>query len=294
MNVEIKAPKVSIVLPTYNRAGLISRAVKSILEQTYSDFELIVIDDCSTDATAPIISGFNDPRIKYIFLSKHNGAAFARNEGLKIAFGEFIAFADSDDVWLKEKLEKQVKVLKNAPDDLGVVYSAVWKVQSKRKVFFPDRSLGLKRSGDIYKNLLFGNFLTIHVLLRSTCLRRLGMFDEKLPCLQDWELWLRLAKKYKVFYINQPLVLVYRTPDAISEKSNDFNEALERIIKKFSKEFLLYPKLLAKYYYILGRGFYKNNNKAKSRKYLEMALDLSPFDLKYMFYVWLIGFVNKR
>ncbi|MBU1045149.1 MAG: glycosyltransferase [Candidatus Omnitrophica bacterium] len=292
MNLESKAPKVSIILPTYNRAGLISRAVKSILDQTYPDFELIVIDDCSNDATASVISGFNDPRIKYIFLSKHNGAAFARNEGLKIAFGEFIAFADSDDVWLKEKLEKQVKVLKNAPDDLGLVYSAIWRVQAKRKIFFPDRSFGLKRSGNIYKNLLFGNFVTLHVLFRRSCLRRVGIFDEKLPCLQDWELWLRLSKKYKFFYINQPLVLVYKTSDAISERSNDFNEALERIIKKFLKDFSLQPKLLAKYYYILGRSFYKNNNKTKSRKYLEMALDLSPFDIKYMFYVWLLSLVK--
>ena len=294
MSIKNKSPQVSIIIPTYNQALLIARAIKSILEQTYADFEIIIIDDCSTDDTVRIIAGFNDQRIKYIYLSQHKGAAFARNEGLKIAFGEFIAFADSDDLWVKEKLAKQVNVLATAPDDLGLVYSAVWKVDAKKRVFFPDKRLGAKRSGDIYKKLLFGNFVTIHVLMRRQCFAQVGMFDEKLPRLQDWDLWLRLAKRYKFLYINEPLVTVYKTKEAISEKSSYFAVGLEIILKKFLKDFAVYPKLLAKYYYVLGREFYKNKQKNKSQKYLEQALDLAPYDLKYMFYVWLLGFINKK
>jgi len=286
-------PKVSIILPTYNRADLILAAIQSILDQTFTNFEIIIIDDCSTDNTSKVISSIADPRIKYIYLSKHKGAAFARNEGIKVAFGDFIAFADSDDIWLKEKLEKQVDVLLNAPDDLGLVYSSVWKIKSKRKIIFPDKSLGMKRSGDIHKNLLFGNFITIHVLLRRQCLQKVGFFDEQLSRLQDWDLWLRLSKRYKIFYINQPLVCVYSSPGAISENKAYFACGLEIIIKKFIKEFSGYPKLLAKYYYVLGRSFYQNNERIKALEYLESALDLSPYDLKYMFFVWLLGF-NKN
>ncbi|MFH1061305.1 MAG: glycosyltransferase family 2 protein [Candidatus Omnitrophota bacterium] len=294
MNIKNTSPQVSIIMPTYNRALLIPRAIKSILEQTYTDFEIIVIDDCSTDDTAHIIAGFNDLRIKYIYLSKHQGASFARNEGLKIAFGEFIAFADSDDVWLKEKLEKQVNVLATAPDDMGLVYSAVWKVAARKKIFFPSKGFGKKRSGYIHENLLFGNFVTIHVLIRRQCLAQVDMFDEKLPRLQDWDLWLRLSEKFKFFYIPEPLAIVYKTTDAISEKSSSLAVGLEIILKKFLKDFAVYPSLLAKYYYCLGRVFYKNKQKNKSQKYLEQALDLAPYDLKYMFCVWLFGFTNKK
>jgi glycosyltransferase involved in cell wall biosynthesis len=294
MNIKNKSPQVSIVMPTYNRARLIARAINSILEQNYVNFEIIVIDDCSTDDTARVIAGFNDSRIKYIYLSQHKGAAFARNEGLKIAFGELIAFCDTDDLWVKDKLTKQVQVLLNAPEDIGLVYSAVWKVSGRRKVLFPDKNLMRKRSGDVHKHLLFGNFVTIHVLIRKQCLERVGMFDEKLPRLQDWDLWLRLSKKYKFFYLNEPLATVFKTADAISEQSACLAAGLEIIINKFLKEFSAYPNLLAKYYYSLGRGFYKNGQKNKSQEYLEKALELAPYDLKYMFYVWLFGFLNKK
>lgn len=294
MSIKNNSSQISVIVPTYNRAHLLGRTVKSILEQTYTDFELIIIDDCSTDDTAHIIAGFNDQRIKYIYLSKHKGASFARNEGLKVAFGEFIAFADSDDVWHKEKLEKQLNVLLNASADMGVVYSAFWEVESFKKTFFPKRLVGAKRSGDIHKNLLFGNFVTIHSLVRMNCLKEVGMFDERLPRLQDWDLWLRLSKKYKFFYINEPLITKYKTADAISEKSSYFAAGLEIIIKKSLEEFSLYPKLLAKYYYVLGRVFYRNGQKNKGQKYLNMALDLSPYDLKYMFYCGLYTFLNKK
>lgn len=294
MKIKNKSPKVSIIIPTYNRSRLIGRTIKSILEQTYMDFEIVVIDDCSNDDTANIIAGFNDARIKYIYLSQHKGASFARNEGIKIAFGEFIAFADSDDVWLKEKLEKQVHILSTAPDDLGLVYSAVWKVSGKRKVLFPGKNLRAKRSGDIHKELLFGNFVPIHVLLRKECLGRVGMFDEKLPRLQDWDLWLRLSKKYKFLYLNEPLATEFKTSDSISGNNFYLMEGLEIIVKKFLKELSAYPNMLAKYYYCLGRGFYQNGQKNKSKEYLEKALELSPYDLKYMFYVWLFDFTNKK
>ena len=117
-------PKVSIILPTYNRAYIIEKGINSLLNQTYQDFEIIIVDDGSTDNTEEIIKKLQekDKRIKYIKLKTNKGAATARNIGIKAARGEYIAFQDSDDEWMHEKLEKQVKVLDTSSKEV-VVYT---------------------------------------------------------------------------------------------------------------------------------------------------------------------------
>jgi len=115
-------PKISVISPTYNRAHLITRAVHSVLNQTYQDFEYIVVDDASTDNTEEVIKGFKDERIKYIKHEKNRGPSAARNTGIKAAKGEYIGFLDSDDEWLPEQAEKQVSKFLESPDNVGVIY----------------------------------------------------------------------------------------------------------------------------------------------------------------------------
>ena len=118
-------PTVSVIIPTYNRAKLLPRAIKSVLNQTFKDFEVIIVDDGSTDNTEEVINEFqkHNKRIKYIRHEKNKGAAAARNTGIKIAQGEYIAFQDSDDEWLPNKLEKQMEIFESAPAEIGVVYT---------------------------------------------------------------------------------------------------------------------------------------------------------------------------
>jgi len=131
---------ISIILPTFNRAKIVSRSIRSVLNQTYKEFELIIIDDGSADCTQELISKIKDSRIRYIKHEKNKGAAAARNTGIKAAQYDLIAFQDSDDEWMPEKLEKQIKVMSSLPDDYGVVYSAFWRL-GKRKKYIPDNDI---------------------------------------------------------------------------------------------------------------------------------------------------------
>ena len=118
-------PKISVVIPTYNRAHLIKKAINSVFEQTYQDFEIVIIDDGSKDNTEEIVKSINDGRIRYIKHEKNKGEAGARNTGIENSKGEYIAFLDTDVTWSKDKLEKQLNILESSPADVGVVFTGV-------------------------------------------------------------------------------------------------------------------------------------------------------------------------
>ena len=132
-------PTVSVIIPTYNRAHLIDRSIQSVLNQTYQDFELIVVDDRSTDNTEDIIRQFRekDKRIKYIKHDKNKGGSAARNTRIKNSVGKYIVFQDSDDEWFPEKLEKQMKIFETASLEVGVVYTGFWRIKDNKKTYIP-------------------------------------------------------------------------------------------------------------------------------------------------------------
>jgi len=286
-------PLVSIVLPTYNRAQILPRAIKSILGQTYQNFELIVVDDCSTDNTVEVMGQFKDPRIIYVQLSRKAGAARSRNEGIQRSQGEFIAFEDSDDEWVPDKLEKQMDVFKNAPKTTGVVYSAVWRIWGKRKEYFPPLAKIEKRGVNLHDLLLAGNFITIQAVVRQECFKKVGLFDEKLPRFQDWDLWLRISRHYNFEFIDEPLAIINELPDAISRDKNKFIVALEYLIQKYAGELEKRKKLLARYYYVLGRVLCNEGQFLKGREYLVRACQKFPFNLKYYLFVF-ISFCGEK
>ena len=128
-------PTVSIIIPTYNREQLLGRAIKSVLAQTYQDFELIIVDDGSTDNTERLVKSFNSEKTRYIRHRKNKGPAAARNTGIRSAKGDYIAFQDSDDEWMPEKLEKQMRAFTTAPPEVGVVYTSYYSTINKGKRF---------------------------------------------------------------------------------------------------------------------------------------------------------------
>jgi len=230
-----KCPSVSVIIPTYNRARLVSRAIQSVLNQTYQNLELIVIDDASTDNTEEVVKDFKDNRIRYICHDENKGGATARNTGIKTAKGKYIAFLDSDDEWLSEKLEKQFNLLQGLPESVGVVYSLY---------FSKDDEIGLiKRvdfetyKGNVFRHLLEGwcPSITSAALLTLRCLQKSGMFDENLPSFQDYDLWLRVAQNYHFDFIHEPLVINHQ--HAGSRVASDYNpriRGLELFLKKWS------------------------------------------------------------
>ena len=206
-----KNPNVSVVIPTYNRAHLIGRAIKSVLDQTYQDFEIIVVDDDSTDNTEEVVKRFNDSRIHYIRHKQNRGGAVARNTGIKAARGKYIAFQDSDDEWLPEKLEKQINCFVKYSDSIGAVY-CLYYTQDDSLGYMRKASSCDMRCGNVYNFLLnaWCPSITSSIILAVRIFEKTGMFDENLPSFQDYDLWIRVAQHYNFEFIDEPLVVVHK------------------------------------------------------------------------------------
>jgi glycosyltransferase involved in cell wall biosynthesis len=294
MIMEKNKPKVSVIIPTYNRAYLINRAIQSVLNQTYQDFEIIIVDDGSTDNTKEVIREFQkkDKKIKYIRHEKNKGGNAARNTGIKAAKGEYIAFQDSDDEWLPEKIEKQMKAFENLPPEVGVVYTGFLRIENGKKVYIP-WSWVAKKDGNIHQELLKGNFVTTpSIVTRKACFEKAGMFDESLPALQDWELAIRLSKYYAFKCIDKPLVISYYTQDGISDSNAAFTKALELILSKYFNDFAKDKKILSKYYFIFGGNLCLSDNFKYGRTYLVKAVKTHPLKIKFLI-VALISFFGQ-
>lgn len=212
--------KVSIVVPTFNRANVIERALRSILKQTYSDYEVIVVDDGSTDDTESVVAAMEDTRIRYISLPENQGVAHARNVGIQEAQYDYIAFLDSDDEWLPDKLRLQMNEMERLGDEYGMVYCrmAGWLRDGSARFVCP--VLEYKRAvleGNIFQPLLLRNVIgTPAMLVRRECLKETGGFKEALHCLEDWELILRLAKHSKIGFVDKILVEVHKSEGSVT------------------------------------------------------------------------------
>jgi glycosyltransferase involved in cell wall biosynthesis len=199
---------VSVVIPTRDRAGLVGRAIHSVLRQTWSDLEVLVVDDGSTDATAEVVARFADPRIQFIPCWPAKGAGAARNEGLRRARGHWVAFLDSDDEWLPEKLAWQVAQLDAARPAATVAYC-----QAEVDDALTTRRFVVRlppHEGDILDRLLAGwcPLTTSAFLVERTALLGVGGFDPTFPCGEDYDLWLRLALHANRFVVvDRPLVI---------------------------------------------------------------------------------------
>lgn len=211
---------VSIIIPTYNRAAVIRRAIDSILRQTYSSYEILVIDDGSADETKSIVTDIQDARIRYIALEENRGVAHARNVGIQEAKYDYIAFLDSDDEWLPDKLEVQMRKLEAAQDSVGMVYCRMGgKLRDGTGRFVcPHQSYEKEMlEGDLFQLLLLNNVIGMPtVLVRRKCLEQVGGFKETLGCLEDWELILRIARRWRIGFVDNFLVEVHKTPGSVS------------------------------------------------------------------------------
>ena len=224
-------PKVSVVIPTFNRADTIGDSIKSVLEQTFKDFEVIVVDDGSTDGTESVVAAFGDSRIKYI-MQDDAGACAARNNGIRHANGEYIAFQDSDDYWMPRKLERQLQniSLHDSKIDICKMHSA----GLPKDEYEPCRQA--IEANFSYEYLLGRNFVSTQMILARHELFEDNLFDVKIPRFQDWDLMLRLLRDYKLSYTDEVLVERYISADSISQNVHKALEAYSLIEKKYSDE----------------------------------------------------------
>jgi len=194
-------PLVSVIIPTFNRGYCLEESIRSVLQQNFVDFELIVVDDGSTDNTSELVARF--PTVKLIRLEKNRGVSFARNRGMVEAQGDCIAFLDSDDLWEKDKLASQVKWIER---DFHAVYTdEIW---IRNGVRVNPMNKHRKYSGDIFRYCLPLCIVSpSSVLLRAEVLREVGGFDESMPVCEDYDLWLRIAKHYPFHFIAEKLIV---------------------------------------------------------------------------------------
>lgn len=197
------SPRVSIILPTHNRAWCLRSALTSVMEQTFQDFELILVDDASTDSTAQVLAEF--PRLILLRNEKKSGVSCARNLGLEQARAPYICFLDSDDRWTPDKLAVQWRWMQSHPQDMASYTDEIWirngvRVNPKKK--------HQKYSGDIFKHCLPLCLISpSSVMMTSEVLGKIGRFDESLPACEDYDLWLRLTARYPVHFISQKLIV---------------------------------------------------------------------------------------
>ncbi|HEY9865292.1 MAG TPA: glycosyltransferase [Candidatus Obscuribacterales bacterium] len=209
-------PKISVVIPVYNGEKTIKKTIESVLKQTWQDFELIVINDGSQDATLEVLSSIQDPRLR--ILSYDNaGLASSRNRGIDHAQGEYITFLDADDLWTPDKLEAQFQALEEHPE-AAVAYSWTDAIDEFDQFLHPDSRCTL--SGNVYPNLLLATFLSngSNAMIRKTAFKEVGIFDESLKAAEDWEMWIRLAAKYPFVVVPKAQVLYRLSPDSMSTK----------------------------------------------------------------------------
>ncbi len=226
--------KISVIIPTYNRENTLRRSIDSVLNQTYKNIEIIIIDDCSTDNTKKLIEEYKD-KVIYYKLDKNSGACFARNKGVEIATGEYIAFQDSDDEWDKEKLEKQMKVLKETNTEITFCTFNFVNLKGSKKVTKPSRDVN-DDSFSLTKELLIKNFISTQTILGKKHIFQEIPFDPELPRLQDWDLVIRISRLCKISYLDEPLVNLYVQKDSITMNNQKLYIAYNIIYKKNKKD----------------------------------------------------------
>lgn len=280
-------PKVSVVISTYNRAHFVSDAIDSVLNQTFKDLEIVVVDDGSTDNTRQVLEKYGDS-IHYVY-QENKGRAEARNTGIKFAKGEYIAFLDDDDMWLPQKLEKQVVFL-NAHPDIGLVHTFTKVIDEGGKPLRKATKHHLKlykkaiKMGYAYEGMsqLCIMFLST-TMVRKWCFDKVGLFDPNIPAFEDWDFYLRLALKYPIGTIKESLVKFrqHKTHTSNDEFTQGrIRTSLKHLAILESLDNLSSPNQIRCNFYIhLASAYYIDMQLVMFRSYMWKALKLNPLIL---------------
>ncbi len=289
----LPAPRISVVIPTYNRARYVAEAVESVFAQTFKDYEVIVVDDGSTDNTKEVLDPYMG-RIRYV-RQENRGVGAARNRGISEARGEFVAFLDSDDVWEVEALETFLATFQE--EDVAIVASANRLIENN------GRPIGGFEESGFQKKLSAGPHFTTRSLLvsdfdlpghayRMACFRVCGLFDESLPIAPEWDMWLRASMHFQLRYVETPLLRRRIHGGNLTVDKNRGLISQIRVVEKFAQEHPEYArkhswllrKVLSKRYERLARhAMLSLDGKAshsEARRHLRHALRQNPFRMK--------------
>lgn len=289
-------PRVSVIIPTYNRAEFVQSAVTSVLNQTFVDFEVIVVDNGSTDDTKSVVECLSDERVKYYRLEKNNGVSPARNFGIKNSSAKFVAFLDDDDEWLPEKLAAQVDLIERSPSVVGCVYTGYLTVaRATNKIV---NQVTPSKKGDLSRELCMRNCVgtASTVLLKRECMEKVGMFDESIYFGEEYDLWLRMSQEWHFEYIKEPLVVYYLHQTNASSNYDVVIRDLERRLEKQAQLYGSNRKAFSYRYLELGQLYCYTGKTKEGRQALITAIGLYPFKARpyYNLCLALLGAANYK
>jgi glycosyltransferase involved in cell wall biosynthesis len=274
---------VSVIIPVYNRASLVERTIDSALNQTYANVEIVVIDDGSTDETPLVLARYAElyPSQVRVIRQANAGQVVARNKGIAVARGEYMAFLDSDDTWHPTKLARQLPLFKNG---VGLVYSSIFEVDDDDRVL---RAVPCEPNmrGYIYESLLVRNRMTGgSVVVTREALGQTGVFDTQLRAAENWDLWIRIAEKFAVDYVDEPLIN-YRVHDSnMSRDESRMREATSALLRKHfasppspdTPRHAAYLEAYANFYYRWGADMFASGDYSECRKKLRKCWEYAP------------------
>jgi glycosyltransferase involved in cell wall biosynthesis len=282
----MRMPKVSVVVPTYNRAEMLARCLGSILSQSFLDFEVVVVDDGSTDNTRDVVAGFP---VIYTYQA-NQGPGAARNRGIEMAKGEYVAFLDSDDILCEESLRKRVEILDSDPQ-AGFCYTQAYLVDETGRIFGLEKphlyhTCTRPSVDELSDYLRYGNHVTLSTIMaRRECLLEVGAFDPNVRLSEDLDMWLRLAQAYRVAHIAEPLVMFRQHDDSISTQRElrEWEQTNASIIEKLCNDTqfgaqLRHYRTMAYYrlYSAMGARACNRGDMQLARRYLLQAVKSHP------------------
>ena len=261
---------ISVIIPTYNRADRIEKSIRSVLNQSYKDIELLVIDDGSTDNTYEVVSKIKDDRLFY-YKQENQGACAARNHGMNLAKGKYIAFQDSDDIWYADKLEKQYNFIEMTKADL--VYCGMHRIVHGKKMYIPENQDSHEKVTTSL--LLYHNKISTQTILMKREIAEKISFDTTFKRLQDWDFVLQVSLAgFSIEYFPKALVRSEVQQDSITSSISS-EKAYLHLIEKYSELYQCDKKALAHIFSIISFR-YKHLDKRKKRKYLKLSYKTYP------------------
>lgn len=286
-DVQLNNPAVSVIIPTYNHAHFLPEALKSVLDQSYTDFEVIIVDDGSTDNTKDVIQPFfNDSRVRYIY-QENSGLPATRNRGIKEAKGTFVALLDSDDIWLPSKLEKQVSLF-DADSEVVLIYCDAEFIDVNGDTI-PDP--GYKPiPGSTYKDLLYMNWVIgsgSSVLIRKSVFEKAGLFDETLTGLDDIDMWIRILRNRKSDYVDEVLVKIRRHRSMEVANTVKIKKRERAYFHHMQKYMEIFPELKKEkrraYFQTYRKLFYKSYEVCRFKNMLPYFLKACAYKPSFFF-----------
>ena len=287
-------PKVSVIIPAYNSERFLDRTIRSVINQTYKNWELLVVDDGSTDNTKEIIKswGQKDERIRGIFLEQNSGApAHPKNVGIQNSKGKYIAFLDHDDEWLPTKLEKQIELFEESDNPkLGFVSCNAIYVYTKQSI---TKEYKIPQHKNSFLALLESNFIPgcSSIVIKKLAIKNVGFFDENFEMIDDWDMWIRIAQKYDFDFVPESLFKYYIHGGNITKilSAGKKIEDLQYLLKKHMGYYKMFPKAYSIRMRKLGTRYILDGQILKGKRYFLESIKINPLNIKSYVYFLIYG-----